>query len=53
MAFLIGVMLGTLKIPALEIVSNVSSTIYSIVPCFIVAIIAFVLIIVMETKFTN
>ena len=53
MAFLIGVMLGTLKIPALTVVENVTLNITGLLPCIIVAVIAFVLIIVLETKFTS
>ena len=51
MAFLIGVMVGTLKIPVTQISSNVSFTVMGLLPCVIVAIIAFAIIIVMETKF--
>ena len=53
MAFLIGVMLGTLKIPALNVLGNVSLDIAGLLPCLIVAVIAFVLIIVLETRFTK
>ena len=53
MAFLIGVMLGTLKIPAVTVVNNVSLNLSGLLPCLIVAVIAFVLIIVLETKFTS
>lgn len=53
MAFLIGVMLGTLKIPALNVLGNVSFDIAGLLPCLIVAVIAFVLIIVLETRFTK
>jgi putative membrane protein len=53
MAFLIGVMLGTLKIPALTVVENVSLNLTGLLPCIIVAVIAFVLIIVLETRFTS
>lgn len=53
MAFLIGVMLGTLKIPALEVVSNVTLNVSGLLPCIIVAVIAFVLIIILETKFAK
>ena len=53
MAFLIGVMLGTLKIPALEVVSNVPLNVSGLLPCLIVAVIAFVLIIILETKFAK
>ena len=53
MAFLIGVMLGTLKIPAVTVVNNVSLNLSGLLPCIIVAVIAFVLIIVLETKFAS
>lgn len=51
MAFLIGVMLGSLKVPAVEIANSVSVNIGGLLPCIIVAIIGFVLIIVLETRF--
>ena len=51
MAFLIGVMLGTLKIPAINVVENVTLNLTGLLPCIIVAVIAFVLIIVLETRF--
>ena len=51
MAFLIGVMLGSLKVPAVEIANSVSMNLSGLLPCLIVAIIAFVLIIVLETRF--
>ena len=51
MAFLIGVMLGSLKVPALEIVNSVTVNFSGLIPCFIIAIIGFVLIIVLETRF--
>ena len=51
MAFLIGVMLGSLKVPAVEIVNSVSMNISGLLPCLIVAIIAFALIIILETRF--
>ncbi|WP_407380512.1 DUF368 domain-containing protein [Methanobrevibacter sp.] len=53
MAFLIGVMVGTLKLPALEVASNVTLDIAGLLPCVIVAIIAFVLIIILETRFAQ
>ncbi|MBR0272404.1 MAG: DUF368 domain-containing protein [Methanobrevibacter sp.] len=53
MAFLIGVMVGTLKLPAMEVLSNVTLDIAGLLPCVIVAIIAFVLIIILETRFTQ
>lgn len=51
MAFLIGVMLGSLKVPAVEIVNSVSMNFSGLLPCLIVAIIAFALIIILETRF--
>ena len=51
MAFLIGVMLGSLKVPAVEIVNSVSMNFAGLLPCVIVAVIGFVLIIVLETRF--
>ena len=51
LAFLIGVMLGSLRVPAVEIVGSVSMTFAGLLPCLIVAVIAFVLIIVLETRF--
>ena len=51
MAFLIGVMLGSLKVPAVEIASSVSMNLSGLFPCIIVAVIAFALIIVLETRF--
>lgn len=51
MAFLIGVMLGSLKVPAVEIVNSVSMNFAGLLPCIIVAVIGFVLIIVLETRF--
>ena len=51
MAFLIGVMLGSLKVPAVEIVNSVSMNLAGLLPCLIVAIIAFALIIILETRF--
>ena len=51
MAFLIGVMLGSLKVPAVEIVNSASLNISGILPCIVVAVIGFALIIILETKF--
>ena len=51
MAFLIGVMLGSLKVPAVEIINSVSVNVGGLLPCLIIAIIAFALIIVLETRF--
>ena len=51
MAFLIGVMLGSLKVPAVEIVNSVSVNIAGLLPCVVVAVIGFILIIVLETRF--
>ena len=51
MAFLIGVMLGSLKVPAVEIVKSVSMNLSGLIPCIVVAVIGFILIIVLETRF--
>lgn len=51
MAFLIGVMLGSLKVPAVVVASSVSLNFSGLLPCLIVAIIAFALIIILETRF--
>ncbi len=51
MAFLIGVMLGSLKVPAAQIMNSVSINISGLLPCVIVAIIAFAIIIVLESRF--
>lgn len=51
MAFLIGIMLGSLKVPCVEIVSSVGMDFSGFIPCLIVAVIGFVIIIVLETKF--
>ena len=51
MAFLIGVMLGSLKVPTVEIVNSVSMNFAGLLPCIVVAIIGFVIIIVLETRF--
>ena len=51
MATLIGVMLGSLKVPSVEIINSVSVNFSGLIPCLVVAIIAFVLIIILETRF--
>jgi putative membrane protein len=51
MAFLIGVMLGSLKVPAVEVANSVGLNLFGLLPCLIVAITGFVLIIVLETRF--
>ena len=51
MAFLIGVMLGSLKVPALEIVNSVTVNFSGLIPCIVIAVIGFILIIVLETRF--
>ena len=48
MAFLIGIMLGTLRLPVMKITENMVG---SWIVCVILAIIAFALIIVLEKKF--
>lgn len=51
MAFLIGIMLGTLKIPAINIVGSLSNGLLAIISSVIAIVVGFVIIIVMETKF--
>ena len=51
MAFLIGVMLGSLRVPGVEIVKATALNVSALLPCLIVAVIAFAIIIIMETKF--
>ena len=51
MAFLIGVMLGSLKVPGVEIINSVSLDFSGLFPCLLVALIAFALIIILETRF--
>ena len=51
MAFLIGVMLGSLKGPAVEIIGTVNVTFAGLLPCLIIAVIGFALIIILETRF--
>ena len=51
MAFLIGVMLGSLRVPGVEIANSVGMNFASLFPCLIVAVIGFGLIIILETKF--
>lgn len=51
MAFLIGVMLGSLKVPGVEVVNSVSMNFAGLLPCIIVAVIGFALIIILETRF--
>ncbi len=48
MAFLIGIMIGTLRLPIMKITATVQG---SWIPCIILAVIAFALIIVLEKKF--
>lgn len=50
MAFLIGIMVGTLRLPIMKITSTIHG---SWIPCIILALIAFVIIIVLEKKFKN
>ena len=51
MAFLIGVMLGSLKVPSVEIINSASLSFAGLFPCFIVAFVGFALIIILETRF--
>ena len=50
MAFLIGIMVGTLRLPIMKITATIQG---SWIPCIILALIAFALIIVLEKKFKN
>ena len=51
MAFLIGVMLGSLKVPSVEIINSAGLSFVGLFPCLIVAIIGFAIIIILETRF--
>ncbi len=51
MAFLIGVMLGSLKVPGVEIANSVGLNFAGLFPCIIIAVIGFALIIILETRF--
>lgn len=51
MALLIGVMLGTLKIPAVNILDSASGGLFNIITCIIAIIVGLVIIVIMETRF--
>lgn len=51
MAFLIGVMLGSLRVPGVEILNSAGLNFSGLFPCIIIAIIGFALIIILETRF--
>lgn len=51
MAFLIGVMLGTLDIPITNIQADLSMGMFTLLPCVIAAVVGFVIVIILETKF--
>ena len=51
MAFLIGVMLGSLKVPAVEIANSTGLNFAGLFPCLIVAVVGFAIIIILETRF--
>lgn len=51
MAFLIGIMVGTLKIPAVNIMTSVSGGFLDIATCVIAAVAGLIIILVMETRF--
>lgn len=54
MAFLIGIMVGTLKLPALAITTSLATiSLATVLPCVIFAIIGLVLIIVLESQFNK
>lgn len=51
MAFLIGVMLGSLRVPGVEILNSAGLSFAGLLPCLIVAVIGFAIIIILETRF--
>ena len=51
MAFLIGVMIGSLKVPSVEILNSAGLSFAGLFPCLIVAVIGFAIIIILETRF--
>lgn len=51
LALLIGVMIGTLRIPFTQVTSNVGSSPFDLLLCVILMIIGFVLIVLLEMKF--
>lgn len=51
MAFLIGIMIGTLKIPVVNVMGSLSFGIIDIVSCIVAIIAGLMIIIVMETRF--
>ncbi|MCI6994333.1 DUF368 domain-containing protein [uncultured Methanobrevibacter sp.] len=51
MAFLIGVMIGSLRVPGVEILNSVGINFAGLFPCLIVAVIGFAIIIILETRF--
>ncbi len=51
MAFLIGVMIGSLKVPGGEILNSTGLSFSALLPCIIIAIVGFAIIILLETKF--
>lgn len=53
MAFLIGVMVGSLDLPLNLVISNTTLNMGGILPCVISAVVAFVLIFILETRFTS
>lgn len=51
MAFLIGIMVGTLRIPVINIINSSSFGIFDVVSCIIAIVVGLVVVIVMETRF--
>lgn len=51
MAFLIGVMVGTLRIPVVNIIGSCSYDLIDIIPCIIAIVVGLVIVVVMETRF--
>ncbi len=51
MAFLIGVMVGTLRIPAINIIGSCGAGLLDIITCIVAIVAGLILVIVMETRF--
>ena len=53
MSFLIGVMIGSLKVPSMEIIKSINLNLTNISSYIIISIIGFALILILETKFNK
>jgi len=51
MSFLIGIMVGTLRLPVNEIITNIGFSPIEVISCIALAVIGFVIIILLEMKF--